>query len=97
MSKCAWHRRLAHTSGSSHGLFLEPGLRIGVDRLALLRATAEVLEAFGASLRVEIYRADVFDTAETSSIFSATLNCVDQLLWLVASQTKPIMPTRWIS
>ena len=78
-------------------LFLEPGLRGGVDRFALLRAIAEVLEAIGASLRVEIYRADVFDTVETSSISSAALDCIDQLLWLVASQTKPIAPMRRMS
>ena len=78
-------------------LFLKSGWRDGLDRLALLRAIAEVLEAFGASLRVEIYRADVFDTVETSSISSAALDCIDQLLWLVASQTKPIAPMRRMS
>lgn len=78
-------------------LFLKPGLRGGVDRSALLRAIVEVLEAFGASLRVEIYRADAFKAVETSSTFSAALRCVDQLLGVVALQTKPIVSTRRMS
>jgi starvation-inducible DNA-binding protein len=78
-------------------LFLKPGLRGGVDRLVLLRAIVEVLEAFRASLRVEIYRADTFNAVETSSTFSAALRCVDQLLGIVALQTKPIASTRRMS
>jgi starvation-inducible DNA-binding protein len=78
-------------------LFLKPGPRGGMDRLALLRAIAEVLEAFGASLRVEIYRADDFDAVEISDIFSEVLHSVDQLLWLVESQTRPIAPMRRMS
>jgi starvation-inducible DNA-binding protein len=78
-------------------LFLKPGLRDGVDRLALLRAIAEVLEAFGASLRVEIYRSDDFDAVDTSGIFSGALHGVDQLLWVVASQTRAIALTRRMS
>ena len=78
-------------------LFLKPGLRDGVDRLALLRAIAEVLEAFGASLRIALHRGDVFDAVETSSIFSAAVCSVDQLLWVVASQTTPIASTRRMS
>ncbi len=79
---------------SATALLWKPGLRGGVDRLDLLRAIIEVLEAFGASLHVEICRAAGFDAVETLSIFSATLRCVDQLLWVVASQVKPIAPTR---
>jgi starvation-inducible DNA-binding protein len=78
-------------------LFLTPGLRCCVDRLALLRAIAEVLEAFSASLRVAICRAHSFDAVETSSTFSAALHCVDQLLGVVALQTKPIGSTRRMS
>jgi starvation-inducible DNA-binding protein len=75
-------------------LFLEPGPRDGVDRLTLLRAIAEVLEAVSVSLCIEIYRGDEFDAVETSGIFSAALRCIDQLLRVVASQTKPIASTR---
>jgi starvation-inducible DNA-binding protein len=78
-------------------LFLKPGPWGGMDRLALLRAIAEVLEAFGASLRVEIYRAEDFDAVEISDISSEVLHSVDQLLWLVESQTKPIAPMRRMS
>jgi starvation-inducible DNA-binding protein len=45
-------------------LLLKPGLRGGVNRLTLLRAIAEVLQAFSVSLRVEIYQADEFDAVE---------------------------------
>jgi starvation-inducible DNA-binding protein len=78
-------------------LFLKSGWRDGLDRLALLRAIAEVLEAFGASLRVEIYRADDFDAVKTSGIFSGALRSVDQLLWRVESQTRAIVPMRRMS
>jgi hypothetical protein len=94
--------RLALSSGPRFRLqprhsCLEPGLRGGVDCLTLLRAIAEVLEAFGASLRIALHRGDVFDAVETSSIFSAAVCSVDQLLWVVASQTTPIASTRRMS
>jgi DNA-binding ferritin-like protein len=78
-------------------LFLKPDPRGGMGHLGLLRAIAAVLEGLAASLRVEICRADDFYAVETSDIFSGALQGVDQLLSLVESQTKPIVPMHRMS
>jgi starvation-inducible DNA-binding protein len=71
-------------------LFLKPGPRGGVDRMSLLRAIAEMLEAFGASLRLGIDQADGLGAVETSGVFTGALHCVDQLLWLLADQADTV-------